>query len=96
MLIIGLLFAGERRWEGHCNRQLGDCCSPWLAAAPRLSCSAYPPSAGMYVFIKMTRLAGYRATVPVPAPVPAASVPLPPPQDPPGADVPVYEQHYEL
>lgn len=47
-----------------------------------------PPTA-MYVFIKITRLAGYRAPMPVPAaPVPAASEPVQP--DP----VPEYEHHY--
>ncbi len=51
--------------------------------------SARMPAA-MYVFIKVTRLAGYRAPVPVPAaaPVPAAGE-LGPPEA-----VPVYEEHY--
>ena len=46
----------------------------------------------MYVFIRVTRLAGYRAPLPAaPGPVPAA--PEPPVLD---GDIPVYEEHYEL
>jgi hypothetical protein len=44
----------------------------------------------MYVFIKMTRLAGYRAA----AATPAAAGPPPAPLAQPGG-IPVYEQHYE-
>ena len=42
----------------------------------------------MYVFIKMTRLAGYRAAAATPAA--AAGPPLAPP-----GGIPDYEQHYE-
>ncbi|KAI3435499.1 hypothetical protein D9Q98_001565 [Chlorella vulgaris] len=52
--------------------------------------------AGMYLFIKMTRLAGYRAAAPMqpPAALPPPQSEPPPPHSSHG--VPVYEQHYDL
>lgn len=54
----------------------------------------------MYVFIKLTRFAGYRAaqaTVPATAgPVPSAPVPGGSGWDAPADEIPVYEQHYDL
>lgn len=44
----------------------------------------------MYLFIRMTRLAGYRAAAPLPPPT--APLPSPPPLAPDA--LPAYEEHY--
>lgn len=106
MLVVGVAFAGERRARGGqllARLPLRLRREPRPVAAWRMQrqCpgaaeAGLPPGcpdpAAMYVFIKVTRLAGYRAAAPTlapAAPVPGGMEPGAPPEG-----VPTLEDHY--